>query len=291
MHGIEILNKYGVRFSANMVVSQANAEQVYETGKLAHDLGARFFAATKASPPLGCADYSSIRPSEEQIRKSLDDLLRLEAEVGIPVDILECYPLCFFGDVAKYEKFAKRSCSAGVSSATIGSDGSVRPCSHSNRIYGNILEEGLSAIYHKMTEWRSGDLLPQKCLECSHFKRCTGGCRCEAEYYGEVTDMDPLAYGPEQVTLPPKTPKAEVDVYSGRLTSARNIRIRREEFGVVVRLGRQTILLDSEGSELIKLLHSKECSFSEILSTLSCDEVSCRKLTEKLVREGFVIQT
>lgn len=67
---ISLLRKYEVDFSINMVVSKINADQVYHTGIFAHSIGAKMFAATKASPPLGCRDYSMVQPSKEQVKKS-----------------------------------------------------------------------------------------------------------------------------------------------------------------------------------------------------------------------------
>jgi MoaA/NifB/PqqE/SkfB family radical SAM enzyme len=77
LKGIDILRRQGISIGVNMVVGQLNAEHVYSTGLLAHELGAKSFSATKASPPLGCVDYSAIRPTPSQVKASLDALIRL----------------------------------------------------------------------------------------------------------------------------------------------------------------------------------------------------------------------
>lgn len=291
LRGVELLKASGRSFTANMVLSQENASQVYETGVFAHSIGARTFAATKASPPAGCPDYSAIRPTVGQIKQSLDDLLRLRENLGINVDILECYPLCLFGDIKKYETFARRSCTAGVTTATVGADGQVRPCSHSCHTYGNILEEDLTRIYSRMTKWRSGELLPDTCRKCDHLKRCSGGCRCEAEYYGRINDMDPSATLPEDVKLAEHKERRQVrSICSGTLlTVSKELRLRDEDFGSVIRKGRHTMFLDDEATVLVKELRGKGLTFCEIQEKYKCTNEELTMLLDRMIEKEFLV--
>jgi radical SAM protein with 4Fe4S-binding SPASM domain len=289
LRGIKLLNQRGVKFSANMVVSQGNVEQVFDTGMFAKSLGASAFAATKASPPMGCPDYSAIRPSLEQIKFSLDELLRLE-EAGVCVDILECYPLCFFGDIEKYRHFARRSCSAGIMSATIGSNGQVRPCSHSNRVYGDVFTEDLSVIYSRMTEWRTGELLPQTCLSCGYLKSCSGGCRCEAEYYGKVTDMDPLASGPASVM--PATPRSlpsRADFGKLPIAIAEGVCRRVESFGSIIHKRNKTVFLGEDATTLLDALEKEPLSLQQVTALFPGQEDGCVNILSKLVSDKLLV--
>ncbi|MDD5693586.1 MAG: radical SAM protein [Patescibacteria group bacterium] len=264
LKGIELLRKNGVGFSANMVITQQNADHVYETGLFAHQLGAKSFSATKASPPLRCIDYSGIQPSRDQVKCSLEDLLRLEKETGIQVDILESYPLCLIGDTVRYAKFARRRCSAGILSGTVGPDGQVRPCSHSNRTYGNILEDDLAVIYSRMNEWRTGELLPEKCLLCEHFAICSGGCRCEAEHASTIRGMDPFATNSDDVILPQEEATNGFEIMGTTLFSVEpDVKFREEEFGYVLRRKRSVTMVGKEAGLLLKELQKTAMTLEE----------------------------
>jgi len=264
VRGVELLKQYGVPFSANMVVAQANAGQVYETGLFAHSLGARSFSATKASPPLGCNDYSKVQPTRDQVRQSLDDLLRLNEETGMPVDILECYPLCFFGNVEKYKRFTRHKCSAAIFSSAIGADGLVRPCSHSNRTYGNVFTEDLDVIFSRMLEWRSGDLLPEQCLNCNYFSQCSGGCRCEAEHAGDIAGMDPYALGESSVIPQASEVSVEFAVADEtRFGIDASVRFRKEGFGYVVKGRASFAIVGPEAGDLLMKLQMSGMTLAE----------------------------
>lgn len=288
--GIAVLRERGISFGANMVVTQRNANQVYETGCYVRELGARAFTATKASPPMGCPDYSKIRPTPEQVRGSLDDLLRLKGE-GFLVDALECYPLCFLEDLSKYEAFTRRNCSAGVTSASVGANGMVRPCPHSVRTYGNVLEESLVTIFGRMTEWRTGELLPSTCLECQHLPRCSGGCRCEAEYYGVITDMDPLASVPESVRKVDVKAPNPVVVSDNDLVQVRPmVKHRLESFGSVLVIGTKTILIDEDASKMVAMISDRPMKVWDLADKTGCDMQKCYQVIQRLLGDGFLVR-
>lgn len=262
--GILLLKEHGVRFSANMVVAQLNACQVYETGVFAHELGARSFSATKASPPVGCGDYSSVQPTHDQIRASLDSLLKIQNDTGMPVNVLECYPQCFFEDTSKYTKFAQHKCSAGITTGTVGPDGKVRPCSHSNRTYGSIFVEDLTSIYSRMTEWRTGELLPKKCLECDFFTSCSGGCRCEAEYAGDICGMDPYATDPSRVISSTAQPRSEINIGpETRVLVDPCVQFREEEFGFILWKNHSVAMVGKEAGMLLERLQETEMTIAD----------------------------
>lgn len=279
MNGISILKKYNLSFSANMVVTELNAHQVYQTGEFVHNLGASSFFATKASPPLGCSSYFKIQPTHEDVRKSLDDLQKINRDFEINVGYLECYPLCFLQDIAKFENFAKRKCSAGVSVVAIGPDGQVRPCSHSNRLYGNILSEDLITIYSRMSEWRTGELLPDKCIKCEYITKCTGGCRCEAEYAGNINGLDPYAGNPSEVVLPQNNHvnSRKIEINLDTIFSVKKaVKFRKESFGYVVWLNGATVFVDDEAGLLLKEAQNNKMSLSQAVLQFGskADEIS-----------------
>lgn len=260
----ELLAQNNIGFSVNMVVTKINAHQVYETGLFAHKLGAKMFAATKASPPLGCVDYSMVQPSKKQVKDSLDDLLRIHESTGMDVGILECYPLCFFGDIDKYSRFTKRRCLAGISSAAIGPEGGIRPCSHSDRIYGNIFNEELETVYSKMKEWRTGELLPETCRSCAHISRCSGGCRCEAEYADQICGLDPYASEESDVNNLPQNLTNDLSS-TATMYIPNDIKFREESFGYVVYRGGRSALLDHEAGQFLQHHLDSNVKIEEVL--------------------------
>ena len=285
---ISLLNKHNISFAVNMVVTQHNAEHVYHTGLLAYSLGARSFSATKASPPAGCEDFSSIQPSKSQVIQSLDSLLRLHREVGIHVDALECYPRCLLRDLDKYAAFARRKCMAGILSATVSSSGDVRPCSHSDRVYGNIFDEGIVAVFSQMTEWRTGELIPATCKECKYFPQCSGGCRCEAEYVSSIDGMDPYASCPsdverirqqccDSVSIEPET----------QILIPHDLDCRQEEFGFILRLKKQTLIVDTQAGEAIIKSVGKTITPNELAFEGGADISEAIIISRALVQQGL----
>jgi len=67
---------------------------------------------------------------------------------------------CGIKEVNRYQKFTRRRCMAGVNTITISSSGDVRPCGHFETNYGNLLQEDLSDVWQRMTEWRDGSMIP-----------------------------------------------------------------------------------------------------------------------------------
>ena len=145
IRGIELLVKHGLAPAINMVVMKENREQVYETGKFVHGLGAKGFCGTPASPSE-CSKRSCELNSQE-IVETLDDLLRLNTDLGMRVDIVEPLPRCIIPDVEKYKIFLKKDCAAGKLTVAISSSGNIRPCTHVSQGYGNLVTEDLSAIW------------------------------------------------------------------------------------------------------------------------------------------------
>ena len=117
INGIKACVRNNVRVSANMVVTKLNKDRVYETGKLMAELGCSKFFVTRPVPPV----YSEVAKnnenkeselvlSAEDVKKSLDDAIRVKEEFGIAIGSLVSYPLCFLGDLEKYSDFVGRGC-------------------------------------------------------------------------------------------------------------------------------------------------------------------------------------
>lgn len=236
--GIELAKEFGVPVSANMVVMQMNIDQIYETGKFVHGLGLTGFRATKVHPAQGSRCFEKIKLPPERIHEIFDGLIRLKEEFGLKVDSLTTYPMCLLKDMSKYGQFlSKRNCSAGKTGCTIGADGQLRPCGHSDLTYGNTIEEPILRIWQRLSEWRDGSLLPSECKECRYIIQCSGGCRMDCKHYGNISGMDPYATGKDFDLVPYKPDPAALLDKDAKLVVNPTLRFRSEKFGTALIVG------------------------------------------------------
>jgi len=183
IEGISLLQKIGVSVSANMVVTKKNNFLVKDTALFSKSIRLKSFFATKAGCPGNCTDFSDLRISVPEFRKYLEDLYS-EKEPEFSVDVLEAYPLCGIKEVNRYRFAANHRCLAGVTTLTIGVDGSVRPCSHYNINCGNMISQRLYEVWDSMKLWREKEFLSDVCKKCSLIEECGGGCKMEAKMAG-----------------------------------------------------------------------------------------------------------
>ncbi len=252
---IRMLTEAGVLTSANMVVRKENAHQVYETGKLAYELGVLRFSATKVAPSPD-TEYRNYRATPQQIKQSMDALLQLQKDFGLWVEILETYPLCFIQDLEKYQQFIRRNCTAGVFNCSVSPDGTVRPCAHADMSYGNMFEKSLRECWLAMQEWRDGIFLYETCKTCPYLLQCSGGCRMDAKiFHGDIRGKDPLMTSPE--TIKPAANPLQLDSRIPEyLRFKKGVQIRTEKFGGVLKYNDELVFLDEDGyNTALKLLN------------------------------------
>jgi AdoMet-dependent heme synthase len=262
INGIRCILTAGIPLSVNIVATRHNWRQVYSTVGFLASLGVRSVNVTKGSPPLGVdSGYDDWRVDRASLLATLDDLIRARNDFGLEVDILECYPLCFFPNEPRYRAFTSHRCTAGVTTCTVGADGLVRPCSHADMTYGNVFDEDLSIIWARMDAWRRGTYLPMQCISCAQLTRCSGGCRMEAKFQGDIAGMDPWAEPHNALRLdslsaPP--PQGQVDL-DEELRLADNVLLRTESFGWLVSVGpASTFLVTPEAGHLLFSLRQRQ---------------------------------
>lgn len=270
IEGIKVVVSHGFRVAVNMVLLKNNYRDLYQTAELVKILGVKSFFATKASPALNARDFTSLAIDAQELKQSLIQLETIRDKLGISVDILECYPLCLIGDAVRFNYFARRSCTAGVTTCTIGSNGDVRPCSHADMDYGNIFKESFKDIWLRMDDWRSGVYIPKECLGCKFVAACSGGCRMEAKYYGNICGKDPHMTGPEDVMrLPTVTAKLDSDIkLDDRFRIAENLQIRQEKFGATINIpAKGTFFVNNNALEIINhCLRKRSFTLSQLLA-------------------------
>lgn len=220
----------GVRFTVNMVVTKENLQEIKPTAERMKVLGCKSFAAT----PMGLnVEYPrlDLLLTIEEVRQVISDLLWIEKELAMKVDVLEALPKCVFPESVLMEKhaFLNRKCQAGRTVIAVSCNGDVRPCAHNPYSYGNLLEEDLRDIWQKMSDWRSAQYVPKRCLDCAWLNRCNGGCRTSAKAFnGDWNKSDMWCTGKLTVSPINNSPTIELKPDT-RLQFTPNLQTRKED--------------------------------------------------------------
>lgn len=255
--GIYNAHRAGVRVSANMVVSQLSCEHVIKTAKLIAQLGIRNFMATKAGCPGNCCDFSHLAINRQQLLKFLNDLCWIKENLDLNIDTLEPVPFCALRGVSHPEFFTSRRCNAGVTTATISYDGSVRPCPHLDISYGNLLTEDFSTVWERMRPWSDGFQVPKECSGCELLNVCGSGCRMEAKMNsGRINGPDPFAVMNyvNDITEVISRSRSISEKVAVRRFRTPNFRLRQEAFGGVFLSGKRHVFLDTKGFYVLSQL-------------------------------------
>ena len=243
--GIKLAISYGFRVNVNMVLTKWNIHELEETGNFVGKLGATTFGATRACAPTPLAiEFSKYLLSLDELRQSLNLTYRLKDKWGYKVDVFEHYPWCAMQDVEKYAHLARRKCTAGITSVSIGADGDLRPCGHSSTHYGNIFTDGLAGAWAKMTDWRKGLHIQQSCTKCKLVKQCTGGCPVEAE--NSPRKRDHHTTGPNDVISLPKPKTISGEKPEGEFVFIPEVVFRAENFGGIIGSSRGDVVYVDE---------------------------------------------
>lgn len=250
---IQLALKMGFRVLVNMVLTKWNIDRVQQTGDLVGSWGVQKFGATRACAPgpIACGFVKNLI-SVEELRKSLDIMDGLQKKWGYAIDVFEHYPWCAISDLAKFSYIARRKCTAGITSATIGADGQLRPCGHSARTYGSVIEEGLVKPWLKMTDWRQ-QIYSKECSDCKFFRMCTGGCPVEAENSEDGKDHHCTKEG-DVMSLPKKVEYESIDSNTSFVIPSYVV-LREESFGGIIASGiGGNLLVDEDTFAILKKL-------------------------------------
>jgi len=276
--GISLAINTGIKISTNMIISKYNINDIYETGKLSYKLGVSKFHVTRVIPPKYITGKSkkNFTIGMNELKIILDQIVRIRKDFPIDVQTLIPIPLCALGDLNKYSNMVIRSCAAGKRSMSIDCHGNAHACWHMVKSYRNIIQSGLKKAWDDMQEWRSGELIPESCLNCSYLPLCGSGCRLSGmEFNGTISGPDNLRKGWKNITQPYSGYIGVDDMnvsfdkilylYKESLTSDlyqslkndkyyvnKNIRIRQENgFGVINLIAGTSFFLEQKYVDLI----------------------------------------
>ena len=296
IQGIKLLQKYNIYPTVNIVISKKNKDYLKDTMRYLVSLGVKHISSTRVGWPGNCSDFSSFSLSFNEFQDYLKNFTDATQELNIPTAVLESYPYCGMRELSSYQRFLGRRCNAGVTTLTIGVDGSVRPCSHLNVQYGNLLTEDLKTIWLRMESWRNGNMLPLLCKICPLLHDCGGGCRMEAKMQnGSYSALDPycsltdIEYTLQQLHKIRRSKKMIETIPF--LFTLNDIRIRDEVFGSVVFVGNHTgAYLNHEATDFLRRLKPHHIySLDDIIVWDEYDKDNLVKFISGLVAKQIIV--
>ncbi len=129
IEGIKLAVKNNINVYVNMVVTQLNYNDVYETARLASSLGVKRFSINKAMKPENCKNFDKYQLTIEQYKQLPYVMKKIKDDFQIEVVSVEANPLCFIDDYKLLEEVNfNRTCSAGRSFCAIDPNYNIRPC-------------------------------------------------------------------------------------------------------------------------------------------------------------------
>lgn len=176
----------GLRCSVSAIINNRNTDKdsLIKFLEFVDSYGMKNIGCKKIRIPLDTSPkiqqyVSSLCPTPEEFLRATDILLEEGAKRGITVMTSEPMSLCLYPDDIKYNNVAVK-CGFMDTHVAISPKGDIRPCQFMPISYniGNIVEEGLPAVYDKLTAYRNDILNNHACNDCKHFNtvRCIGGC-------------------------------------------------------------------------------------------------------------------
>lgn len=192
LKNIQRLTESGLNISVNMVVTKQNFRDVYETCKLLKSVGVKYFNASRFQEPVRDKNFSSIKLTADEIKMAIKQLLAAEEDFGITAGSVVPYPFCFLANDKNLFRLAKKTCNAGITTASLEYTGFLRACPNSEIRYGHILSDGLQKCWEAMHLWREAVYVPSECGNCYYMPVCRGGCRAEGIKADKMNQKDSL---------------------------------------------------------------------------------------------------
>jgi radical SAM protein with 4Fe4S-binding SPASM domain len=235
-HGIKTAIDAGFNVTANMVVSQRNLHQIFDTARYVKSLGVKRFAASKVSKPSNASsEFNKELLTLSEFRYMAQELRRVKNELRIEVDSVEAYASCAFDDPTLREEIEgfRRSCTAGKMFCVLGVDGRIRPCPLVEDYYGSLFDDdGLRMAWTAMYPWRTDQYLPPKCSHCRLRNSCAGGCKAEAKHVnGSYSMPEPYC---DYKQVPGKLSRQENASLPNYFAFNPQLRFREESFGGIL---------------------------------------------------------
>ena len=270
----KIVKEYHNPIGINCVINKNNLEDLYETGKLASEIGASCFSVTAMISTYPSLDNKKISPSET--REMLLCLHKIEQDFGIYTDTLLPIVPCLYWDVPELRKYFSRTCSAGRGSINIASSGDISTCFHYTDKSQNILNANLNEVWRDMSKSEINAKLFEECNRCVISESCRGGCRKDREYL--IQNLNPLPILNNFVQMQEIPPRFKIKIGD-------DIKFREEKKGTVLIYRKQRIAEISE--DTLDIIQNAQTQSILDIDRLNKNSKLFLEM-EILLKEGFI---
>lgn len=185
------------------VINKLNYNTIHETILDLDALGVDTIFINRYEPGgMGAALHKQLMPSISEFNTSIRKILEIRSSLQSKLAFCVAVPFCLSKEIA--ESGLAEDCFAGVTLAAVNPKGGLRVCNQSERVYGNILETDIHAIwncaeinceYRDIKEW-----ITEPCKSCPIVDRCCAGCRVDSTS-GEKYSIDYQIRDPEAEIL------------------------------------------------------------------------------------------
>lgn len=289
LKGFELLYKYNVEFSINIVVLKLNLYSVYETAKfLTKNIHPASIFISRITM-LPCSSPSQIAGllDSGELDTLFDICVKLKRETGAVIKSCGGFPFCAFNSQEAFDLFAK-SCGAGKNGYVITNSGDIKVCVRDTKVYGNVFLTSFEEIWASMEHWRDNSFLPGECRLCNVREICGGGCHITSKrVFDDYANIDinsqfnriPVHFRFSKEKLPRKT-------YKSLYRVTRPLQVTKTSFGVRVSAQIKYLMLDEKTAEY--LLNTDVFNLRELRSGLSINTHRARKLICTLLSTGII---
>lgn len=273
------------------VLTAWNFDQMYEVIRLASQLGMEsIFVDRFEDGGLGNKKSSELKPSQEQFRVALTQMIQARNDFGIAVGFGTAIPYCLDERLIAENMFA--NCGVGITFAAINPNGDVRICNQSQIVYGNVLTESIEQIWKKdrLRKFRNLSWVTEPCRFCTVLHECLCGCKvdcsCSSDYCvdyavrGFTKPLNPVTMVPYRelsVAFPKGYRRLAVNSFT-------KLNVFHSEPYLITRY--QTINLDETAVDIVRwLIAEGRCAESAIVNRFanSVEEVEIRSFITKLI--------
>jgi len=189
----------GLRVTVCMVITRRNWQDAARVAELTFALGARTFGLSRFCPGGDAVGaYEQLMPEADHVRQAAAMAARVCRDVQLRLASVVTIPSCVW-PASEKPPLPVGVCSlmGPRSTVTVGPDGSVRSCTVSQRVVGNLREHDWPTLAERLWEQELGpcrDTVPESCRDCERWSGCLGGCRLAGEkVHGSLEHPDPLA--------------------------------------------------------------------------------------------------
>lgn len=276
----------GINVTPNMVLTQRNYNDIYETAQMVKSLGCKNFSVSRAIQPANCIDFSHLRLTREQFLSLPNKLSEIKKSLDINIYSIEGYPLCFTDDnILRNELGFSRLCMAGKTFCVVSPDGEIRPCI----LLTDIFKDSLKKAWDKMNNYRDDSLIPDNCMSCKLKDKCGGGCKAERLHScKDIKAMDIISNHELKDKITLSTVKfSKIQCDNKNFVVPDNILFRSEEFGGIAYCNNSNfVALSSNSYNYIK--NNKNFSFEGFVDKLNMQKKDAENFINQLIMKKII---